>query len=170
MLQRTALQTTKRSLLRRCQRNRRELPASIYRRDLRHAATCQQQRRRNQQPRSRLVSQPPGQPPIRPQHPPNQIRHRAAIAATNEPARAEIVVGDSVSRPRGCTLDRTKQFDRGGNAPGGSHVSASGTVERSASSTTRPRNPYSSGCCERLTQNTRNPNANAPNASHGLDE
>src|SRR5207302_9457092 len=91
-------------------------------------------------------------------------------ARTDEATRTEEVVGNGIGRSLFPPLNGRKEFDCGGDPPGRGHAIASGRAERSASSVTWPRRPYSSGWPVRLTQKTLKPNARAPNASQGLDE
>ena len=110
-------------------------------------SAVQYQRRRNQQPRRWLAMQPPAQPAICPQYAPNAIRYGAPITGSGEAAASEVIVGDRIS---GTTRfqHQSHQLDRRGSLAGWGHA----TAERSVTSVTRPRNPYSSGCPLRFTQ------------------
>jgi hypothetical protein len=72
--------------------------------------------------------QPPAKMPARAQHPPHQRADGAPVAAADEAARAEELIGHGIGRAR-VGLDEAQKVNGGGKLSGGSHnraIAASG--------------------------------------------
>ena len=113
----------------------------------------------HQQPRRRLCAacpQPPFQPSLFAHHPPDGVADIAPVAAADEAAGAEEVMGDGIGRAARLRGEGGQQVDRGGDPGRGGQIPAnSGKLLRSGNSAnSMAASPYSSGAWSRLMRTT----------------